>query len=355
MKKRIVLLSAFLSPFRSGAEAMVEEVSLQLQDTFDVTIVTGRYRRSLPRVDLLGRNVRVLRIGLGFPMDKYLFPFLAPFAARSLQPSIIHAVLESYAGMALIFCRWCIPSAKRVLTLQSTNTSLFLGAMHRSAHRITAISTALIQRAQTMGRSDVLHIPNGINLAEIRRACLLHPKISTRILFVGRLEHMKGVDVLLRAFAKIAASVDPTVHVRIVGNGFLFSALQKLAIKLGIDTRVTFVGRVTGQAVFDEFAQAEIFVGLSRSEALGNVFLEAAAAGCAIVATQTGGIPDIVQHNLNGILVPIDDDKAASIAIKNLLSDSSLRLRLTGEAKKNIDRYDWKNISEKYADLYRGL
>ena len=316
-----MFLSAFLSPFRSGAEAMAEEVSQRLTDEFDVTIVTARLKRSSLKRDMLGKKVHMIRVGLGLPMDKYLFPFLAPLATFRLKPDIIHAVLESYAGLALVFCKLIVPRAKRILTLQSTNTSFMLGPIHRSAHIITAISKALIERAKQFGRNDVVLIPNGIDLKLIQGACAEHPKDSSRVLFVGRLEPMKGVDILLQAFVKAIVGLSPDIHLRIVGDGSQAASLKDLAKELEIDHRVTFTGRVDHQAVLDEFARAEIFCGLSRSEALGNVFLEAQASGCAVIATNVGGIPDIVKDSESGLLVPPDDIDASAKAIRVLLSD----------------------------------
>jgi glycosyltransferase involved in cell wall biosynthesis len=374
MPQRIVLLSAFLSPFRSGAEAMVEEVTVRLADRFDVTIVTARFSRNLPNTSTLPPpspagnvdgtergvgGVRIMRLGIGHPIDKYLFPFLAPFAARRLRPDIVHAVLESYAGLALVFCRWMVPQARRILTCQSTNTRLLVGWMHRSAHAITVISRVLAQRAQAFGRESVL-IPNGIDRAAVERACGSHAKVPGRILFVGRLERMKGVDTLLTAFAAMDNgqwTMDNerriTTKLRIVGDGSQRATLEKLAHDLGIADRVTFAGWVKVPEVFDEFAQAEIFCGLSRSEALGNVFLEAQAALCAVIGTRVGGIPDSVEDGVTGLLVPPDDAKAAADALRRLIDDSTIRERLARAGKEHARGYDWDSIAERYSDVYR--
>lgn len=358
MKPRVVILSAFLSPFRSGAEACVEEVALRIADEFDVAIVTAKLRRDLPRSDLLAGKIPIIRVGIGAPIDKWLFPFLAPFAARRRQPSIIHAVLESYAGLALIVCRWVVPRAKRILTCQSTNTSLMLGAMHRTADRVTAISSVLVERAKKLGKNDAMLIPNGINVAEIRRASSRHPKVPGRILFVGRLEWVKGVDVLLRGWRQLSENFGQlrnnlTLH--IVGDGSQRQSLEQLAGTLGIADRVRFVGRLTGPELLREYAEAEIFCGLSRSEALGNVFLEAQAAGCAVVATRVGGIPDIVRDGETGLLVAPDDPEAAAAALGQLLMDALFRQRLAEEGKKLALGYDWQEFAKRYAAIYRGV
>jgi glycosyltransferase involved in cell wall biosynthesis len=358
MRTKLVILSAFLSPFRSGAEAMVEEVALHLADQFEITIITSRLQRSLPRKDVLGGRIPIIRVGFGSPLDKYFFPLLAPLAARRVQPEIVHAVLESYAGLALIFCQLIVPRAKRVLTLQSTNTSFLLGPMHRAAHHITAISSVLVERAKKFGRTDVELIPNGIDFQSIQAACVHSGKIPGRLLFVGRLEPMKGVDTLIEAFARAAGSgqrIAGSLHLNIVGDGSLRQALEAQAKALSLGGKVSFLGRLTGKELFTEYAEAQIFCGLSRSEALGNVFLEAQAAGCAVTATRVGGIVDIVRDHENGLLVAPDCVDQATAAIVLLLTDEALRKRITENAQKHAEKYDWSGIAERYAAALKKL
>lgn len=345
---KLVILSAFLSPFRSGAEAMVEEVAVRLPDSFDVTIVTARMSRTLPKRGTLGKNVSVIRVGFGCSFDKWLYPFLAPMKAGSLRPDVIHAVLETFAGLALYFCR-C--RAKKILTLQTTNRTFLKGPIVRSPDVVTAISSELVRIAAELGRKDVILIPNGIDIDNILAARKTVAKDSGRVLFVGRLEPMKAVDTLLRAFAAAIKGLDPAVHLRIVGDGSERKRLHALAHELEIDHRVTFTGHVESAALFPEYAKAEIFCGLSRSEALGNVFIEAQAAGCAVLATNVGGIPDTVTDGKNGLLVPADDIPAAASALRTLLTDVSLRAKLSIDAEKNAARYGWDGVAKRYVEV----
>lgn len=319
-----------------------------LSDKFDVTIITARLRRDLPARDHLQGKVPVIRVGFGLPIDKYLFPILAPFAASRFRPDIVHAVLESYAGLAMIVCKWIVPSAKRILTCQSTNTSMFVKAMHKVANVVTVISSVLKERAARFGRADAVLIPNGIHFAQIRQACATTSKIPGRVLFVGRLEQMKGVDTLLQSIALMTEK--PQVH--IVGDGSQRSTLQSFTASLGLTRSVTFLGRLDGQALLKEYAEAEIFCGLSRSEALGNVFLEAQAAECAVVATNVGGIPDIVKDGEAGILVPADDPQHTAQILTKLLTDRDWRRTLASAGPKNAENYDWTVIAKKYKEVY---
>lgn len=360
MKPRIVILSAFLTPFRSGAEACAEEVPRHLTNRYDCVIVTARLRRNLSRRDVL-RDIPVVRVGIGHSIDKWLYPFLAPFAARRLRPALVHAVLETYAGLALAICRFALRGVPRLLTLQTTNRSFLKAFIIRSADRVTAISRHLKAIAEEAGARDVALISNGIDLKSLEQAVIAHPKVPGQILFVGRLEKMKGVDVLLAAFAPTPSPSSgggggqPHSYLRIVGDGSQRKALEALAGSLGLQDRVTFVGRVSPDHIAAEYAQAEVFCGLSRSEGLGNVFLEAQAAGCAVVATRVGGIPDIVIDGQTGLLVPPDDPDAAAQMLQCVLNDQERRTRLATAASAHAKQYDWSAIAAQYAAAYVAL
>lgn len=361
MKKNVVLLSAFLSPFRSGAEAMVEEVSSRLSKAHDITIITARFSRRLPMIDVLpGTDVRVIRVGLGMKIDKYLFPLLAVHRAASFKPDIVHAVLESYAGLALVFVKRLYPKAKRILTLQSTNTALFLKTIHRIPHAITAISQALVVRAKILGREDVRLIRNGIDLKAIHDAQQFHTKMQGRILYVGRLEPMKGVDTLIHAFHQLvhfeAKGLDThLLHLRIAGDGSQRAKLKRLVTRLHLQKHVLFLGRVSPAAIFDEYAQAQVFCGLSRSEALGNVFLEAQASGCAVIGTRVGGIPEIVKHEHTGLLVGSDDAQAAAEAMARVFTDKTLSDNIIDSGRHHAKAFDWDVIAIEYGKVYETI
>lgn len=340
--KKVVILSAFLTPFRSGAEACAEEVAKLLKKDVDITIVTARLNKKLPRRDTLD-GVPVVRVGFGMVLDKWLFPFLAPLAVRTLRPDTIHAVLETFAGLALVFCK----APKKILTCQTTNRSFLKSFIVSKPNTVTAISTALLAMVQVHRKDTVVKIPNGIHVEEFVSALAAHTKVSGRVLFVGRLEQQKGVDTVIEAFSMVRSSY-PNMELHIVGDGSKRNALN---VRNDLDG-VEFLGKLSGNDLLKEYAEAEVFCALSRSEALGNVFIEAQAAGCGVVGTAVGGIPDIVEHEQTGLLVPPDDAKAAADAISRYLSDAMWLSHISGNAKENAGKYDWSVIAKRYAELY---
>jgi len=344
--KKIVILSAFLSPLRSGAEACAEEVPLALADHYAFTIVTARMRRDLPKKDMLQGKIPVIRVGVGVGViDKWLFPFLAPLAARKLKPDIVHAVLETFAGLALVFCT----APKKILTCQTTNRSFLKGFIVRSPDTVTCISRNLAETIQNLGRKSVHLISNGIHVQQLADARDRVEKVHGRILFVGRLEKWKGVDVLLRAFAQLRVA---SCELRVVGDGSQREHLEQLTRDLGIADRVEFLGYIPSNTLAQYYAESEIFCGLSRSEALGNVFLEAQAAGCAVIGTTVGGIPDIIEHEKTGFLVAPGNIDAAASAIKRILEDADLRDRIQKAGAARAQSFDWQIIAAEYAKLY---
>ncbi|MBM3230713.1 glycosyltransferase family 4 protein [Candidatus Peregrinibacteria bacterium] len=349
MKKKVVILSAFLTPFRSGAEACAEEVPLILSEEYDFVIITSRMRRSLPKRDMLQGKIPVIRVGIGIArVDKWLYPFLASLEARKHKPDIVHAILETFAGLGLLLCKFTVPSAKRILTCQTTNRSFFKGTIVRSAETVTAISNHLADIVRKLGRGDVVIIPNGIHVKQFAEATRTYTKVPGRILSVGRLEKMKGVDLLLKAFAKLN---DSSATLRIVGNGTQRAVLTALAKELGIHDRTTFVGHVPPADLYREYAEADVFCGFSRSEALGNVFIEAMAAECVVLASDIGGIKEIVPQE-SRITLDSSPEIVASRLQECFMKDESARSTIRQSMMHN---FNWSVIAPQYAALYDRL
>lgn len=161
-----------------------------------------------------------------------------------------------------------------------------------------------------------------------------------RILSVGRLVEKKGFDDLLRALATLAPAL--AWRLDVVGGGALEARLRHQAAALGIGERVSWHGSLPHDRVIEHFAGADLFVLASRIAADGdrdglpNVLMEAQLLGAACVATRVSGTPELIEHEVNGLLVPPRDPAALAGALERAIVDPSLRGRLAGAGRRVV-------------------
>lgn len=165
---------------------------------------------------------------------------------------------------------------------------------------------------------------------------------SCRILAVGRLDPIKGFDVLVDALARLQRSgVD--FSCRLVGSGPLDAALREQARRLGVADRIEFAGAQPQDVVRGWMREATLFVLPSQIAGDGNrdgipvALMEAMASGCAVLSTHVSGIPELVEDGIGGLLVGARDAEALAEALQRLLHDGEMRLRLATHARKRIE------------------
>ncbi|MCI4357761.1 MAG: glycosyltransferase family 4 protein [Thermoplasmata archaeon] len=166
------------------------------------------------------------------------------------------------------------------------------------------------------------------------------------LLFVGRLASNKGFGALLPAFARLSRH-DPSASLVLVGaDGGQRPLIERTARELGMEARVRIVGHVEDEArLAAAFREARVFVLASEYEAFGLVLLEALAQGTPVVASRVGGIPEFIEDQRAGLLVPPGDPKALSEALLALWDDPERRHRL-GEYGRTqvVPRYSWEGV-----------
>jgi GalNAc-alpha-(1->4)-GalNAc-alpha-(1->3)-diNAcBac-PP-undecaprenol alpha-1,4-N-acetyl-D-galactosaminyltransferase len=158
-----------------------------------------------------------------------------------------------------------------------------------------------------------------------------------QIVAMGRLAPQKGFDLLIEAFAKVAAS-RPTCTLTILGEGSERQRLQELSRARGLSQRIRLPGWIPDP--FSVLQTCDLFVLSSRYEGFPNALLEAMAAGLAVISFDCpSGPAEIIRHDVDGLLVPPEDVSALSEAIERLISDSDLRDRLRKEAVNVTERF----------------
>lgn len=348
----------------SGAEQMAKELAEGLGDSYEIILVAARLNRSLPREEIRP-NFLLKRVGLGHHfLDKLLYPILAAWQVKKIKPEIVHGIMESYAGVALIMTKLFYPTAIRLLTLQSGDlddarkqktlaVKLFWRRIHLTPDFITAISNFLASRARRLGVSanKIKVIPNGVNLDQIPSRDEIRPG---QIICVSRLSWEKGLNFLIEAWPLVLTEFS-NAKLLIVGEGPERKGIEEQISLARLSASVVLTGRLPHSEVLKKMTESEIFICPSLAEGLGIVFIEAQACGVPVIGTNVGGIPDVIDHEKTGLLISPGSALAIGNAIIRLLSDPALRLKLSRCAQGVSGRYDWRKIVSEIDCLYRRL
>ena len=341
----------YLGRFRFG-EPPDGAVSLALQDLRSwrtlprigwqmVTRTPGPYQR------LLGAS-RPSLIHAHFGIDGV---YALPLADRLRIPLVttFHGFDATLSTAALL----CSPAW--------ANYPLFRRRLARRGDLFLCVSSFIRDRVLAMGFPETrTHIHyTGVDCRAIQ---LRDPREETpTILHVARLVDMKGTEYLIRAFATLMPK-HPKVGLVIIGDGPLNRPLRALAIALGLEQRVRFLGALPHAQVVAWMRKAAMLVLPSvhtptgRVEGLGMVLLEAAATGVPVIGSRVGGIPEGVIDGQTGFLVPERDVGALAGRMNDLLAEPAMRLRMRVQARAFVERkFDIRRQSEKLEGFYDGV
>jgi len=201
-------------------------------------------------------------------------------------------------------------------------------------------------------RARVAVLPNAVPLPAASATAL--DEVPCRILFLGRLAPAKGTAELLQAVALLAPRF-PGLRLVLGGSGDL-DAIRRTAAALGVADRIDLPGWLDGAQRDAELARASVFCLPSHAEGLPMAVLEAMAAGKAVLASSVGGIPELLQDGVNGLLVPPHDADALAAALARLLGDDSLRRQLGAAARATVEaQYSTQAVCGRLAALYNDL
>lgn len=187
-------------------------------------------------------------------------------------------------------------------------------------------------------------VPNGFRMPDYLSQGAESYDGVLRLSSVARLIELKGIDDVLRALSLID-SEHPGFEwaYDIFGDGPDRGRLEKLCAHLGLSHRVTFHGSVSHQEVMEGLQRSSIFVLPSWNEAFGLVYLEAMAAGNAVVGCRANGAEDILEDGIDGCLVPPRDVKTLAGVLERLISNTSLRASLAVSARSKVKNFTWKS------------
>ncbi|MDA4127908.1 MAG: glycosyltransferase family 4 protein [Thaumarchaeota archaeon] len=267
----------------------------------------------------------------------------SPFYPSESRSSLARGLVPAYDGLVAPFT---LRAYGRVISLTKAEANLLI-RLGAPSSRISIIPN---------GVEDV-HFQH-VDSSEFTAKFELEGKRA--ILYLGRINRTKGLDVLLRAFAMVSVTLPDT---RLVIAGPATSPkelayrdfLTGLVRSLRLSSCVTFTGRLSEQDKLAALDCCTAFVLPSIYEGQGLVLLEAAAHGKPIVSTRTDGPRSLIEENVNGLLVEPGDEAGLTEALLSLLNDTTLAERLAREARVTALGYRWRNVVDRIESVYSGV
>ncbi|MBU0532377.1 glycosyltransferase [Candidatus Micrarchaeota archaeon] len=222
---------------------------------------------------------------------------------------------------------------------------------------VTAPTNELVNELKSYGLSNVIYLPNGVDLKKFRKnakkAALFRKqhKIGKKkmILYLGRVSFEKKIDVLLEAFKMIENDERLLV---ICGGGPYVDDFKKLAVALGIKN-VIFTGYLDD--INSAYSAADIYVSASDTETFGLTFIEAMYTETPVIGVKRLGPKELIKNGKTGVLVEPSNIAELANAMEKLLNDAKLCKRMGTEAHKTAKKYSLRKSVEKTIEIYRGL
>jgi glycosyltransferase involved in cell wall biosynthesis len=298
--------------------------------------------------------------------DFFLSVFKVKKIIKRINPDLVHAHYATSYGFWAAFAGFhpCIITGWGADIFDSPSNPimrLILKYTFRRADAITVLSEVTRKELKKLSSKPVKLVPFGVPTD--RYSPLLENKKDEfiRIGTIRTLSEKYGIEYLIQAFYQIH-EIFPFARLEIVGDGPQRDKLINLCKELKIHQKVTFHGYVNQHSEPEKYMQLlqsfDIFTILSvlDSETFGVAAVEAASCGIPVVATKVGGLPEVVEDGITGILVPPANVEKTAEALKNLLGNEELRTSMGVNGRiKVLKQYDWKNNLKSMTDLYRNL
>ena len=409
---RIAMLSVHACPMAKlggrdsgGMNLYIRELARDLAGRgIEVDVYTRQREHDHPEIQEIVPGARVIHISAGpvsYIPKMEVYDRLDEFTAgvdvyvkeHRIRYDVIHAHYWLSAEVARALApRWGVPRIQMFHTLglvkrevmdedvdgeSDVRVAIERRAVAESAAVVAAseIEAAELEQLYGAEASKLRIIPCGVDpevfhpirQADARRE-LGRDECEKMVLFVGRIEQIKGIDVLLRALGILFLSYPELRNelcLLVVGGALdaedgeaeteKIVELRRLVHEHRLEDTVDFVGSQEQQRLALYYNAADLCAVPSLTESFGLVALEAMACGTPVVGTRVGGLQTIIENDISGLLVPAGDDVALAEAIARMLIDHALRLRLAAGARERAKAYSWHRVGEAVAALYADL
>ncbi|OEC84710.1 glycosyl transferase family 1 [Methanobacterium sp. A39] len=324
--------------------------------------------------NLCGRSGMVDNVKEGFLVKFQVLTFLLF--------NIIHS-LRNLNNMDIVHVQWPIPNGLGALFLKKIYGIPYINTVHgeevylsKRYHALFALKWFVNNSTKTVANSSATLnsclknglekeklniIPFGVDINFYKPLKIPKDENMFQILAVGYLIERKGFEYLIRAVKEVL-NKHKDVRLTIVGSGPLEEKLKSLITELKLENNAKIMKNVSDEELLQLYNSSDLFVlpsivdSQGNTEGLGVVLLEAMACKLPVIGSNTGGIPDIIQHSETGLLVPEKDVSQLSEAILNLIENKDLRDKLAVNGYNQVrENFNWKEISKSYLKVYNSI
>ncbi|MBI4360971.1 glycosyltransferase family 4 protein [Candidatus Micrarchaeota archaeon] len=367
---RILMLNPFFSPYQGGTEKHVLEVGKRLSKNHDVTVLTAKLPNTPKKEDLHGMHLVRSNAWVLEDLPQPLVPPIPimPDHAKDLAKllphmDLVHAHNRFFYGLDLVAAskKYGVPLYLTLHNARTTGIDVatdFWGQAFDDTIGSTVMNacTGILGVSQNTlditlpkkfhGKKAVAYNGVDAHVFKPRKQTPNAPHEKPFVLCVARLVKQKGLKYLIDASLEINAD---TV---IIGRGPLEKTLKKYAKKK--KAPVTFItDELSEDVIAQYYAACDVFVLPSLWEPFGMVLLEAMASGKPVVSTTTGGIPEVVDQNQNGFLVPPKNPKLLAQKTNELLADPKTSKKFGRNGRKKVlKQFNWDNTTKAYEKIY---
>jgi len=351
---RIVEVNAFHYPFIGGIENRLHHVCRRLGKEHEVFVLTSRLPGTEEREEM--DNYTVIRLPSRY-LNIYNPPYVRIAKVREALNDIAPDIVDLHYRWAGSLIKGVLGhDGPKVYTCHNTlgegvglthyaselNDRVFLRHLHQF-DKVICVSDYMKRDVAARGFSEdrLQTIYNGVDIPEV--PC----QDGDYILSLGRLVRLKGLDTLIRAMRHTKCQL------RICGEGPERRNLEKLSQHLGLTDRIDFMGWISEEEKRRMLCECRMFVIPSVHEAYGMVAAEAMSYGKPVIASNTGGLPEVVGEA--GILVPPQDDGALAEAINALDGDADKRQALGGAARERMRGFSWDEVARRTLLVYQDI
>ncbi len=340
LSRSILIIGFFLSQFSRG-RAVCEDLAERLTaNGWHVLTASGRGTRAGRVIDML-------------------------FSVWRHRAAYGAAQVDVYSGSAFLWAEavcWLLRRLKKpyLLVLRGGNLPEYAakhaGSVSRllqSAVTVTAPSGYLVDELRAY-RDDIQLLPNPIDIARYTFQQRTNPR--PRLMWLRSFHRIYNPQLAPKVVGLLVDEF-PEIHLTMVGpdkDGSL-ELVQQTAHALGIEGRMTLIGQVAKQDVPDTMNQGDIFINTTGIDNTPVSVMEAMACGLCVVSTQVGGIPYLVDDEVDGLLVPPEAPEAMAEAIRRILRDTTLASGLSANARAKTAEFDWGVILPKWETLLSNL